>query len=52
VLAGTGGVALPQSFIGSRGRGGFSGMLLGSTNQALMYHVPCPLLVVRPVATP
>ncbi|MDT7716893.1 MAG: hypothetical protein QOH09_2885 [Pseudonocardiales bacterium] len=38
--------------VGSRGRGGFSGMLLGSTSQALMYHAPCPLLVVRPAATP
>jgi len=35
--------------VGSRGRGGFSGMLLGSTSQALIYHAPCPLLVVRPV---
>jgi nucleotide-binding universal stress UspA family protein len=34
--------------VGSRGRGGFSGMLLGSTSQALIYHAPCPLLVVRP----
>ena len=38
--------------VGSRGRGGLSGMLLGSTSQALMYHAPCPLLVVRPAATP
>jgi nucleotide-binding universal stress UspA family protein len=37
--------------VGSRGRGGLSGMLLGSTSQALMYHAPCPLLVVRPAAT-
>ncbi len=37
--------------VGSRGRGGFSGTLLGSTSQALMYHAPCPLLVVRPAAT-
>lgn len=36
--------------VGSRGRGGFSGMLLGSTSQALIYHAPCPLLVVRPAA--
>jgi nucleotide-binding universal stress UspA family protein len=34
--------------VGSRGHGGFSGMLLGSTSQALIYHAPCPLLVVRP----
>jgi len=34
--------------VGSRGHGGFAGMLLGSTSQALIYHAPCPLLVVRP----
>jgi nucleotide-binding universal stress UspA family protein len=33
--------------IGSRGRGGFTGMLLGSTSQALIYHAPCPLIVTR-----
>jgi nucleotide-binding universal stress UspA family protein len=36
--------------VGSRGHGGFAGMLLGSTSQALIYHATCPLLVVRPVA--
>ncbi|HZE29866.1 MAG TPA: universal stress protein [Actinoallomurus sp.] len=34
--------------VGSRGHGGFTGMLLGSTSQALIHHAPCPLLVVRP----
>jgi nucleotide-binding universal stress UspA family protein len=38
--------------VGRRGRGGLFGMLLGSTSQALMYHAPCPLMVVRPAATP
>ncbi|GLZ35355.1 universal stress protein [Lentzea sp. NBRC 105346] len=33
--------------VGSHGRGGFAGMLLGSTSQALVYHSPCPLAIVR-----
>jgi nucleotide-binding universal stress UspA family protein len=34
--------------VGSRGRGGLRGMLLGSTSQALLRHSPCPVAVVRP----
>jgi nucleotide-binding universal stress UspA family protein len=33
--------------IASRGHGGFSGMLTGSTSQALIHHATCPLLVVQ-----
>ncbi|MFI6430972.1 universal stress protein [Rhodococcus oryzae] len=33
--------------VGSRGRGGFKGMLLGSTSRALLHLVDCPLMIVR-----
>ena len=33
---------------GSHGRGGFKGMLLGSTSRALLQVAPCPMMVVRP----
>ncbi|SER71232.1 universal stress protein [Lentzea albida] len=33
--------------VGSHGHGGFAGMLLGSTSQALVYNAPCPLAIVR-----
>ncbi|MBD0323550.1 MAG: universal stress protein [Aldersonia sp.] len=34
--------------VGSRGRGGFTGMLMGSTSNALMHTADCPVVVVRP----
>ncbi|WP_067856558.1 universal stress protein [Nocardia shimofusensis] len=33
--------------VGSRGRGGFAGMQLGSTSNALLHIVACPMVVVR-----
>jgi nucleotide-binding universal stress UspA family protein len=36
-----------QLVVGSHGRGGYSGMLLGSTSAALVQSVECPIIVAR-----
>ena len=34
--------------LGSRGLGGFAGMVVGSVGHGVLHHVTCPVAVVRP----
>jgi nucleotide-binding universal stress UspA family protein len=33
--------------VGSRGRGGFTGLVIGSVSEHLAAHAPCPIVIVH-----
>jgi nucleotide-binding universal stress UspA family protein len=47
LLAAAAGAAL--LVLGSRGLGGFRGLLMGSVSQQCLHHAPCPVAIVRPL---
>ncbi|HUH07918.1 MAG TPA: universal stress protein [Egibacteraceae bacterium] len=41
-------VGIDESVVGSRGRGDFTGLLLGSFSEQVVQHTRCPVVVMPP----